>query len=230
VLHVGDFGVWPDPTRIDKGTRNHEGAGDFPTWNAERHAVLRPTVFIKGNHEDFDWLSQRRRDGELEILPGLTYLPSGDVIDLEADGARLLVGGIGGCHGPSNYARRSRDLRSRAQRHFTHDEVERLSARGQLDVLLLHDAPAGVEFTWRRKDGSVRRRYASEAEGLAQALDATQPIVCFFGHHHTRLDATITGVPCLGLNKVRMPGNLVAINIDSRRRVYDVLGERPMRG
>ena len=29
VLHVGDFGIWPDPTKIDKATRNHDGAGDF---------------------------------------------------------------------------------------------------------------------------------------------------------------------------------------------------------
>jgi hypothetical protein len=33
VLHVGDFGVWSDPTRIDKGMR-HEGAGDFCAWHA----------------------------------------------------------------------------------------------------------------------------------------------------------------------------------------------------
>lgn len=32
VLHVGDFGIWPDPNRIDKATRHHEGAGDFPSW------------------------------------------------------------------------------------------------------------------------------------------------------------------------------------------------------
>jgi hypothetical protein len=29
VLHVGDFGVWPDPDRVDRATRDHEGAGDF---------------------------------------------------------------------------------------------------------------------------------------------------------------------------------------------------------
>ena len=29
VLHVGDFGVWPDPSRIDKATKKHDGAGDF---------------------------------------------------------------------------------------------------------------------------------------------------------------------------------------------------------
>jgi hypothetical protein len=31
----------------------------------------------------------------------------------------------------------------------------------------------------------------------------------FFGYHHTRLDADIAGVRCIGLNKVAMPGNLV---------------------
>ncbi len=36
VLHVGDFGVWPDANRTDKATRNHDGAGDFPAWLAER--------------------------------------------------------------------------------------------------------------------------------------------------------------------------------------------------
>jgi len=97
------------------------------------------------------------------------------------------------------------------------------------DVLLLHDAPAGVEFTWRRKDGSVRRRYESEAEGLAQAVARTRPRVCFFGHHHTGLDAEIAGVRCIGLNKVAMPGNLVALDVPARGRGYEILGEWPGR-
>jgi hypothetical protein len=41
LLHVGDFGVWPDPNRIDKATKKHDGAGDFPTWFAERRAAPR---------------------------------------------------------------------------------------------------------------------------------------------------------------------------------------------
>jgi len=32
VLHVGDFRFGPDPSRIDKATRHHEGAGDFSAW------------------------------------------------------------------------------------------------------------------------------------------------------------------------------------------------------
>ena len=85
----------------------------------------------------------------------------------------------------------------------------------------------GVEFTWRRKDGSVRRRYRSEAEGLAQAVARTRPRVCFFGHHHTRLDAEIAGVHCIGLNKVAMPGNLVAVDVPPRGRDFEILGEWP---
>jgi len=88
VLHVGDFGVWPDPDRIDKATRRHGGAGDFPVWFAANRAAPRPTVFIKGNHEDFVWLDEQLEAGRREILPGLTYLPSGDVIDIGEDRER----------------------------------------------------------------------------------------------------------------------------------------------
>ncbi|HEX7076067.1 MAG TPA: hypothetical protein VF226_18670 [Hyphomicrobiaceae bacterium] len=61
-------------------------------------------------------------------------------------------------------------------------------------------------------------RYRSEAEGLAQAVARTRPRVCFFGHHHTRLDAEVAGVRCIGLNKVAMPGNLVALGAGPRLR------------
>jgi hypothetical protein len=68
LLHVGDFGIWPDPNRVDGATKRHDGAGDFPVWFAERRAAPRRTVFIKGNHEDFVWL-----DGQpsTEVLPGM---------------------------------------------------------------------------------------------------------------------------------------------------------------
>jgi len=96
-------------------------------------------------------------------------------------------------------------------------------------MLLFHDAPAGVEFTRRRKNGSVRRRYQSEAEGLAHAVARTRPRVCFFGHHHTRLDTDIAGIRCIGLNKVAMPGNLVALDVLARDRGYHILDEWPCR-
>ncbi len=219
VLHVGDFGVWPDANRTDKATRNHDGAGDFPVWLAERRAVPRPTVFIKGNHEDFEWLDSRE-DGQ--VLPGLTYLRNGRSVDLRDSSSRTIrVGGVGGCYGPSNYGRRSDELQGYAKRHYTSDEIECLVDTSTVDIVLTHDAPAGVRFNRRRRGGG----YVSEAQGLDVLLTQLRPRVCFFGHHHTRVDAEVSGVRCLGLNKVGMPGNLVAVELEPGAFDWSLLGE-----
>jgi predicted phosphodiesterase len=226
VLHVGDFGVWPDADRVDRATREHEGAGDFPRWYAGAHAVPRRTIFIKGNHEDFEWLHER---AGTDVLPGLTYLGNGHVLEIGTETpASIRVGGIGGCFGPSNYERPSARLQGYARRHFTRDEVERLCEHGSVDVLLLHDAPAGVEFVRRR--GSHEQRYVSEAAGLAEAVRRTRPRVCFFGHHHRRVDAEVDGIRCIGLNKVARPGNLVAVEIAPTAPGFRILGEWPHAG
>jgi predicted phosphodiesterase len=220
VLHVGDFGVWPDPERVDHATRRHEGAGDFPRWLAERRSAPRPTVFIKGNHEDFAWLdSQPSR----EILPGLHYLPNGQTFTLMARDESLTVGGVGGCYGPADFDRPSRKLEGSAKRHYTRDEVQMLGGRAKLDIVLTHDAPAGVQFSsHRRGDG-----YVSEAAGLDDLLARTRPRICFFGHHHTRIAFEVARVHCIGLNKVAMPGNLFALQMFPGERDWRQLGEWP---
>lgn len=222
VLHVGDFGVWPDPEKIDRATRNHEGAGDFPAWYAAGRAAPRRTVFIKGNHERFVWLDEQPGP---EILPGLFYLRNGTTIEIYGDRGALKVGGLGGCFGPADYERKSIHLQNYAKRHYTRDEIERLSAQQGIDVLLTHDAPAGVKFARHRRGEG----YVSEAAGLDVLLERTHPRVCFFGHHHTRLDAEVAGVRCIGLNKVGMPGNLVAVDLEDHGRGWSVIGEWPKR-
>lgn len=93
-----------------------------------------------------------------------------------------------------------------------------------MDVVLIHDAPAGIRFaTHRRGSGWV-----SEAAGLDLLISRLRPLVCFFGHHHIRLDGEVAGIRCIGLNRVHMPGNLVAINVD--RRPAPVVDRRRMAG
>ena len=72
-----------------------------------------------------------------------------------------------------------------ARRHYTFDEVEQLAKSDDVDILLTHDAPAGVRFE-RHGRG---KGYVSEAAGLDMLLTRVQPRFCFFGHHHTRVDA-----------------------------------------
>ncbi|MSP55068.1 MAG: hypothetical protein EXR69_05610 [Myxococcales bacterium] len=206
VLHVGDFGVWPDPDRIDKATRNHDGAGDFATWRAAQRAVPRETTFIAGNHEDFDFLAAHE---QREVLPGLRYLPSGASLVI-AGGLR--VAGIGGCYGPSDYEVPTRKLEGGARRHYTREQAARVGRDGRVDVLLLHDAPAGARFGKRLPSGVVQP-YVSQSAGLGEAVTRARPAICFFGHHHQRVDHDVAGVRCIGLNAVGRPGNLVAFRL-----------------
>jgi hypothetical protein len=215
VLQVGDFGVWPDPSRIDKATKKHDGAGDFPVWFAERRPAPRKTLFIKGNHEDFVWLDAQP---DSAVLPGLFYLRNGRTIDLGEVGRAVRIGGVGGCFAASDFEQPSKLLQGYAKRHYTRDEIETLCKASAVDILLVHDAPAGVKLKPHR---------VSEAAGLDKLVAGTWPRVCFFGHHHIRIDGEVAGVRCLGLNKVRMPGNLVAIDFNPRGREWSILGEWP---
>lgn len=156
------------------------------------------------------------------MLPGLTYLRNGSTVDIrDRDGRTIRVGGIGGCYGPSDFRRRSERLQGYTKRHYTADEVERLSNAGGVDIVLTHDAPAGVRFE-RHRQGTG---YVSEAAGLDVLLARLRPRVCFFGHHHTRVDAVVSGVRCIGLNKVFMPGNLGAIDMEPGEGEFSILGE-----
>ena len=222
VLHVGDFGIWPDPNRVDAATRRHGGAGDFPKWLAEGRGVPRKTLFIKGNHEDFHWLDSQPG---LEVLPGLFYLRNGHTVDVGEAPDRVRVGGVGGCFGPSDFERASKQLQGYAKRHYTRDEIEMLCNATTVDILLTHDAPAGFRFETHRRGGG----WVSDAAGLDQLISSLRPTVCFFGHHHTRIDGEVANVRCVGLNKVGMPGHLVGITFDSDRRQWSLLGEWPKR-
>ena len=209
VLQVGDFGIWPDPNRIDKATRNHDGVGDFGKWFAERRPVPRETIFIKGSHEDFDWLDERLSD---EILPGLHYLRNGRTIDLGEGRDAVRVGGIGGCYAPSDYPRRSKQLRGAEKAHYTQGEIEALSKCAGIDILLLHDAPAGVQFA---------AGHTSETAGLHELIEHVHPFACFFGYHHERVVVKHPSVfVCMGLNLIGHAG------ISSRSSLRDAPNSR----
>lgn len=96
-----------------------------------------------------------------------------------------------------------------------------------------------IEWTSCRRTARLRgavqpassgRGYTGEAEGLDVLLRQLRPRVCFFGHHHACVDAEVSGGRCIGLNKVTMPGNLVAIGMAPGVRGWSLIGEYPVRG
>lgn len=213
VVQVGDFGAWPDPDRLDEATRRHGGAGDFPRWLASGRAAPRPTVFIPGNHEDFEWLSSK---GPVEVLPGLRFLPWASVVEI----AGLRIGGLGGCYSSRSYAMQS--LGGRRRRHYCRSEVRTLSRAGSLDLLLLHDAPAGkfddVRPEWPRS-------WTTRTEGLAELVESTRPRLCLHGHLHGRFERVHAGIPITGLTAVPWAGCAVLLEIPPGRERPTVLAE-----
>jgi hypothetical protein len=85
-----------------------------------------------------------------------------------------------------------------------------------VDIVLTHDAPVWVCYERHRQGAG----YISEAAGLDVLLAQVRPRVCFFGHH-TRVDAEVSGVRCIGL----MPGKLVAIAMVPGELDWSLLGE-----
>ncbi len=86
--------------------------------------------------------------------------------------------------------------------------------RADVRPLLAQDAP---EFD---VDAAGERRYTSTAVGLTETVARVRPRVCFFGHHHNRVDWDVDGIKCVGLNVVRRPGNLVAIEVPVKGRKW----------
>ena len=115
-------------------------------------------------------------------------------------------------------------LQGGARRHYTREQAARVGREGRVDILLLHDAPAGTKLGRRLPSGTIEP-YVSNAAGLGEAVARARPAICFFGHHHQRVDLEIAGVRCIGLNAVGRPGNLVAFRF--LEGSCEVIGEWP---
>lgn len=226
VCHVGDFGIWSHASELDKATRKRNQVGDFPEWYRMRKAVPRPTLFVPGNHEDFDLL-QRYRTGD-QLLPGLMLLGWGDMIDLNVHGQVVRIGGVGGCYSSRDYGKR--DLTGRCRRHYTRAELDQLREQTGpgLDALLLHDAPDGAMADPRDVRAKPRRKF-SFSEGLRELIAEVQPRICLTGHYHIRTDRRIEGVRTVGLNMVPGAGSLILIEFPADGSEPRILGENEQR-
>lgn len=211
VLQVGDMGAYPDHDKLDRATLRH-GKRDrdelsfrnFCTTTEECVTYLRrsgPDVFfIRGNHEDFDYLGQFQRVTAIDPFQRIHYVPDGCVVDLpvdyvteKADGkvewkrAPLRVAGYGGVHpvekerGRGKRARhehRSAARRALAPKYFRPEEMKRAFQReDDIDLLLSHAGPLcdGLD---------------TGSESLAALEERVSPAFHFFGHHHVVLGPT----------------------------------------
>ncbi len=181
IIQVGDLG-YPDLERADEPTRRYlavdpaegelaplmERASDQDeALKSIRTKLGTPMLFVRGNHEDFDWLrglpvDDISRTAPIDPFDLLRYVPDGAVLDLA--GARIaFLGGVEEFEGPPG---------------IDDAAYQSLLDRGPgtLNVLVTHEGPYGCSQGYRGDIGGSRR--------ISQLVEALQPSFHVFGHAH----------------------------------------------
>jgi hypothetical protein len=183
ILQVGDLGMFPDRTRLDRATRRHSERDPavlgflnfFTTPHPETGAILDVIgcnlLFVRGNHEDHAWLDslEQRADGPcfpVDAYQRLWCLKTGVPYTFQRGDETITILGIGRIGRPASS--------EKAKPHYIQPhEQHRLEQLGNtpVDILLTHDAPRDAIYPG---SGSLE---------IERALLLHRPQYHFYGHY-----------------------------------------------
>ncbi len=218
ILQLGDFGFWPhhpDGARFMKHVAHHAVRADLTVY------------WIDGNHENHTALAalEPGPEGFVEVAERCRYIPRGHRWTWR--GTRF--GALGGAF--------SVDWRSRRvgsswwpEEVTTADDVEALGS-GALDVLVAHEAPAGVPLAELPLPAEDQIR-TDDVRGLvASAVKTTTPKLVLHGHWHRRhsfeLAWPVDGGNGLDWAHTQVEG--LASNLEHDHRAWGVLDLGPLK-
>lgn len=183
ILQVGDFGVFPHPFyKLDHATykfskkdpdeisfpdyldSTQESQSFFDEKSPSEKRIDAPLIFIRGNHEDFDYLSQLENSSldipiPVDHYSKFLYLPNGKSTSFNSKGKKLTIAGLGGIeHGKYGA-------------EFSNKEVNNLIGSGYVDILLTHEPYKGGFG-----DGGSRK--------IKELVNSLEPSYSFSGHYH----------------------------------------------
>ena len=198
LVQLGDFGIWPGLA----------GEGYLAEVSRQAELAGMHLLVVDGNHEDFDRLESLPLDpdtGLRELAPHLWHLPRGS----RWQWANLRFGALGGATSldrPNRTPNRS----WWPQEEITEDQAARMAESGELDILLTHDCPSGVQIPgiYHRDPNGARNwpmvelyRAWDHRDRLAEVCRTLRPTHLWHGHYHIQY---VTTVPVFGpLSRVR---------------------------
>ena len=180
ILQTGDLGIFPNPERLDSATKRHARNDEeelgfyYNFYQKQKRAenVLKKLgcnlVFVRGNHEDHDFLDSLEVEHEGVIFPVDVYnrifcLKSGLVYTFRKGSEEIRILGIGRI---SERAKRKPD-----KKYIQEYERHRiLSQKEGFDILLTHDSA---------KDFVTKGFGAKE---IRFVLEKFKPVYHFYGH------------------------------------------------
>ena len=235
ILQVGDFGAFPPPFRVDKATmRFYEKDPDELSFIDYYHGsteaaeilsqdaiasrrIVSNLYFIKGNHEDFTFLSNLPEPEDFPLAVDaynkLYYLPNGKAFTIPAGDNHIKVAALGGIAYNNQWGK------DPTSQYYTKSEYRRLCSEAQdTDILLTHDVPFNSLY---ENAGS---------KDISDFLHRYQPKLHFSGHYHEPgHQILITGATrsfVLNAVKFRKPSQLnlgcIAIIEIQGNRAFDV--------
>ena len=192
ILQVGDLGCYPDPFNLDNTTKrfaerdpdelgfmNHyyygspESDAILGTRSTSRFRLDADLLFVKGNHEDFDFLIGLEGSNGIPIAVDqherILYLRNGDCYEIYLGETvkAPVIGALGGV------ARNGRCSRNPCSPFYTGEEIESIRATEELlDILLTHDTTYGAIFD------------EAGSRDILKILHELQPVYHFCGHYH----------------------------------------------
>lgn len=212
IIQVGDFGAYPepddemlnnkfvlqDPTELDFSRYIKADLELQEDLKYARQQLNCPIHFIRGNHEDFQWLNAISQGGEkiaaVDNFDLIKYVPDGSIIEFK--GHRITV--LGGMEGTND------------QNEAINDKVYETLLKSEprlIDILVAHDSPygTGVGFT-----GEIQG-----SKQVTELIKAIRPKYLISGHYHHMVGPKIIEeTKYLGLNILIPP-----IRKDKERRV-----------
>jgi predicted phosphodiesterase len=182
ILQAGDLGAFPHTSHLDRATIKHTRndpselgfATDFATYQVDIAATLsatsHPMIFVRGNHEDHEWLDELEKPTDEPIFPVDAYnrifcLKTGVPYDLTSDNYSLTIMGIGRIGAPVGEKR----PKSKYIQPYEQERIFNLD-KTNLDLVVTHDT--ALDF--------VTKGYGMEEIRLI--LDAYEPTYHFHGH------------------------------------------------
>ncbi len=194
LLQVGDLGAFPDLSKLDKATQKHArqdsdelGFQNFYVATPEsqfylRHPQARTTYFVRGNHEDFEYLGKFTKPAPIDPGEQIWFIPDNQAISIGRSDLSVKMGAFGGIDSRQERVVRGKSAREqyrKAQkisnsepRFFSESEIENISPDLQnLDILMTHAGPQSTDLP----TGSIF---------LDRLITHLRPRVHLFGHHH----------------------------------------------
>lgn len=168
-----------------------------------------PFIFIRGNHEDQEFISQLYTPESKNKYPQVTHLKVGDVKTLWG----IRIAGIGGNYAPTRFLLDRKTNPSRfgqdRRRHYNHEDFKKASKLYNIDIFLTHEACEALGIICQK--GWNKGNNAGRSE-IDEVLNEIKPTFHFSGHHHYSRETKTDILHCISLPRPMVGGYIIDVN------------------